>query len=158
MTRPFTTFNFNVSILLDDQGGDPLCDAAFSECSGLEVTHEITTIREGGNNLRPIHLRGPVSYGTLTLKRGMTDSFDLWAWMDQVTRDEKDLQRATCEVEMLAADRSGPVVTFMLAGCVPTKLAAPTLDAIGGLIAIEELEVAYDLLTVELPSGGEGVA
>lgn len=155
--RPFTSFNFNVSILLGD-GGDPLCDAAFSECAGLEVTHEITTIREGGNNTRPIHLRGPVTYGTLALKRGMTAAFDLWDWMDRVAHDDGAHLRATCEVEMLAADRSGPVVTFVLQGCVPTKIAAPALDAQSGMVAIEELEVAYDLLTLQRPSGGEDVA
>jgi phage tail-like protein len=158
VSRPFTTFNFNVSIVLDDRGGDPLCDAAFSEVSGLEVTHEVTTIREGGNNLRPVHLRGPVAYGALSLKRGMTASFDLWDWMDEVTRDETAHLTATCEVEMLAADRSGPVATFVLAGCVPTKLTAPALDAVSGLVAIEELEIAYDLLTLERPEGGEDVA
>lgn len=158
MTRPFTTFNFSVSIVLDGEGGDALCDAAFSDCTGLEVTHELTTIREGGNNLRPIHLRGPVSYGALSLKRGMTSAFDLWDWMDRVIREETSHLTATCEVEMLAADRSGPLATFVLSGCVPTKLTAPTLDALSGQIAIEELEVAYDLLTLERPTGGEGGA
>jgi hypothetical protein len=32
----FTAFNFHVSILLGD-AGDPLCDAAFAECAGLEM-------------------------------------------------------------------------------------------------------------------------
>ena len=86
MAGPFTAFNFRVSIALGDQSTDPLCDAAFSECGGLEVVTEVKTIREGGNNNRPVHLTGPVSYGTLSLKRGMTSSFDLWDWVDRVSR------------------------------------------------------------------------
>lgn len=154
MARPFTTFNFNVSIMLGDQSTDPLCQAAFSECAGLEMTHEVATIREGGNNNQPIHLRGPVTYGALELKRGMTDSFDLWHWMDRVVGDREAHLRATCEVEMLAADRSGPVATFVLERCVPTRLAAPALDALSGLIAIEEAEISYELLTLRVPAGG----
>jgi len=47
-TRPFVAFNFSVEITLD--GGDPLCAGAFSECDGLEMSQEVKTIREGGNN------------------------------------------------------------------------------------------------------------
>ncbi len=154
MTRPYTAFNFAVSILLGDGSTDPLCDAAFAECSGLEVTHEVTTIREGGSNNRPIHLRGPVSYGTLALQRGMTADIGLWRWMDRVTRDDGAHLRATCQVDLLASDRSATVATFVLRGCVPTKLTAPTLDAQSGLVALEELELAYELLTLEPVTGG----
>ena len=47
-----------------------VCSAAFSECDGLEMTMEVKTIREGGNNGRQIRLTGPVSLRPLTLKRG----------------------------------------------------------------------------------------
>jgi phage tail-like protein len=158
VTGPFTAFNFRVSITLGDQSTDPLCDAAFSECGGLEVATAVKTIREGGNNNRPIHLTGPVSYGTLSLKRGMTSSFDLWDWVDRVTRDGERHLRATCAVELLAADRTGPVATFLLTGCLPAKLKAPALNAASGLVAIEELEIAYEMLTLQKPPGGEGGA
>ncbi|RZL85289.1 MAG: phage tail protein [Rhodococcus sp. (in: high G+C Gram-positive bacteria)] len=144
--------------MLGDRSTDPLCDASFSECGGLEVATEVKTIREGGNNNRPIHLAGPVSYGTLSLKRGMTASFDLWDWVDRVTRDGERHLRATCEVEMLGADRSAPVATFVLTGCLPAKLKAPALNAQTGLVAIEEMEIAYEMLTLEKPSGGGGGA
>jgi phage tail-like protein len=154
MTRPFTNFNFAVSVRLGDASTDPLCEAAFSECDGLEVSVDTKTIREGGNNNRPIHLAGPVSYGTLNLKRGMTASFDLWDWVDRVTRDGERHLRATCEVEMLGADRSGPVATFVLSGCLPVKLKAPSLDAQDGVVAIEEMEIAYEMLTLKKPARG----
>lgn len=157
MGRPFTTFNFNVRVFLGDTKA-PLCEAAFSECDGLEVATEVKTIREGGNNNRPIHLPGPVSYGTLALKRGMTQSFDLWDWVDRVTRDGERHLRATCEVQMLAADRSGPVATFVLAGCLPSSLKAPSLSAQEGVVAIEEMEIAYEMLTLKKPSDGGGNA
>jgi phage tail-like protein len=150
----FTAFNFHVNVLLGDQGTDPLCEAAFAECAGLEMTTQVKTIREGGNNNRPIHLSGPTGYGTLSLKRGMTSSFDLWDWVDRVSRDDQRHLRATCEVEMLAADRTGPVATFVLIGCLPTKLKAPALNAQTGLVAIEEMEIVYEMLTLRKPGGG----
>lgn len=156
--RPFTAFNFNVRIMLDDPELDPLCDAAFAECGGLEATTGVKTIREGGNNNSPIHLPGPVSYSQLSLKRGMTSSFDLWDWFDRVQRDDERHLRARCEVEMLAADGSTPQVRFVLTGCLPVKLKAPPLQAKDGEIAIEELEIAYELLTLHRPAPSAGAA
>ena len=56
-------------------------------------------------------------------------------------------------MELLAADRSGPAATFLLTGCLPAKLKAPALNAESGLVAIEELEVAYEMLTGQKPPG-----
>ncbi len=86
MVRPFTAFNFVVLIDLSKVEGVKTlaCNAAFSECDGLEMTLEPKTIREGGRNTGPVHLAGPISYGQLSLKRGMTQGFDLWKWFDKV--------------------------------------------------------------------------
>src|SRR2546426_2542539 len=79
---PFTAFNFAVEIEVPGVSQNVLCNASFSECDGLEMTMEVKTIREGGNNGEQIRLTGPLSYGQLTLKRGMTTTFDLWDWMN----------------------------------------------------------------------------
>ncbi|MBK1704704.1 phage tail protein [Halochromatium glycolicum] len=142
MPRPFTTFNFKV--LIEAEPGKVLCDAEFSDCDGLEVNMEPKTIREGGNNGRQIHLAGPVSYGQLSLKRGMTSDFALWRWFEQVQRNRT--LRASGRILMLASDRSRADVRFDLTGCLPVKLKAPTLSAKDGEIAIEEMQIAYETL------------
>ena len=152
---PLTAFNFKVEIALPDEP-EHLCKAAFSECSGLEVTADVKTIREGGNNTRPIHLVGPVSYGQLGLKRGMTAGFDLWRWFDRVLVGGEHHLRATCEVAMLSSDRTRSDAVFVLTGCLPTKIKAPALNAKDGAIAIEELSIAYELLTLKASGGGGG--
>lgn len=152
MSALFTTFNFEVSILLGE-GGDPLCQAAFAECDGLEMAAEIHTIREGGNNHGPIHLAGPVSYGTLSLKRGMTSTTDLWDWFELVNTDGERHRRATAEVSMLGSDRSGPLVTFALSGCLPVRIKAPALAGMDGAVAIEELDVAYETMVLKRGQG-----
>src|SRR4051812_7009669 len=85
-TPPFTAFNFLVSITLADPSSigaaNPLCDGAFSDCDGLDITVDQKLVREGGNNTRQIHLVGPVTYGNLTLKRGMSRSQHLWKWIN----------------------------------------------------------------------------
>jgi len=150
----FQAFNFLVRITLD--GGAPLCESGFSQCDGLEVSIENKTIRAGGDNGRRIHLGGPVQNGTLTLKRGMTDGFDLWDWFERVNLDhERDL-RAACEVVMLAADGRTERATFVLDRCLPVKLKVPGLDAVSGQLAIEELQVAYETIRLRKPEEAVG--
>lgn len=144
MSRLFTTFNFKIELSLPDSPSW-LCDAEFSQCDGLEMGIEPKTIREGGNNGRQIHLCGPVTYGQLSLKRGMTRRFDLWSWFEQV--QQQRFLRASGEIAMVSSDRTHDAARFRLTGCLPIKLKAPPLDAKDGTIAIEELQIAYETLS-----------
>ena len=151
-SRPFTTFNFKVNLRLGAGDGEAvICRAEFSECDGLEMSFEPKTIREGGNNSRQIHLPGPVSYGQLTLKRGMTVNFDLWKWFEAVHRNRS--LRASGEILMLPSHQESKTahVKFLIKGCYPIKLKAPALNARDGEIAIEEMQVVYETLSVAYP-------
>ena len=152
---PFISFNFGVEITLPGVSA-PLCGASFSECDGLEMTMEVKTIREGGNNRRQIRLTGPMAYGQLVLKRGMTTDRDLWDWFNDVNDDPS--LRANAEVVMFASEEGKYTerARFILTGCVPVKLKAPPLNAKDGLIAIEELQVAYEELKLKSKSGTPG--
>jgi phage tail-like protein len=153
---PFTAFNFAVEINVP--GISPqICSAAFSECDGLEMTMEVKTIREGGNNGQQIRLTGPLSYGQLTLKRGMTDSFDLWTWFSTMLLPDKIGLRADAEVVLFAGDGQTERARFLLRRCLPTKLKAPALNAKDGAIAIEELQLAYESLSFKQPGLGSGI-
>jgi phage tail-like protein len=142
---PFGAFNFAVEIDVRDVASS-VCSAAFSECDGLEMTLEIKTIREGGNNGTQLRLTGPASYGNVTLKRGMSTNFDLWNWFAAVIRDPG--LRADAQVVLFAADGSTEQARFLLKRCMPVKLKAPALNAKDGIVAIEELQLAYESLSL----------
>lgn len=145
-TAPFTAFNFAVEIVRSDAGA-PLVGAAFAECDGLEMSMEVKTIREGGANNRQVRLAGPATVGQLTLKRGMTgDSFELWQWMSDSIADPG--LRADAEVVLLAPD-GGERARFVLSRCLPVKVKAPPLNGKEGAVAIEELHIAYESLSVK---------
>jgi len=143
---PFIAFNFAVEINRGNDGA-PLVNAAFSECDGLEMSMEVKTIREGGSNDRQIRLNGALAYGQLTLKRGMTENFDLWKWFQDSVDDPR--LRADAEVVLLGADGSTERAHFHLSRCVPVKLKAPALNARDGQIAVEELQIAYETLQLK---------
>ena len=152
VARPATTFRFLVEINVDGIKGN-LCGAAFSEVDGLEMTVEPKTIREGGNNTSPIHFVGPVSYGQLTLKRGMTPSFHLWQWFAKVNSPGYRGIRSTVEVIVVSADGQKEDLRFVADGCLPVKLKAPPLNAKDGQIAIEEMQIVYQSLSLREASG-----
>ena len=145
---PFVAFNFAVEITLAG-ASDTLCSASFSECDGLDVTMDVKTIREGGNNGQQIRFPGGRTYGQVTLKRGMTSNFDLWDWFEQTLRRPK--LRATAEVVIFAPDGQTTRARFVLERCLPVKLKSPALNAKDGMVAVEELQIAFESLKVEKP-------
>ena len=152
---PFTSFRFEVAIELDSPApgvNAPVCGAAFAECDGLEQTMEPKTVTAGGVNDRQIHLIGPVKTGQLTLRRGMTPNLELWAWFAEASRPGR-VSTAFAEVTLWDADGT-PKVTFQLEGCLPVRMRGPAFNAKDGLVAIEELGLAYQKLTVAPPGGG----
>lgn len=154
----FTTYRFDVQLELDDpqQFDLPkmLCDAAFSEVDGLEMTMEPKTIREGGNNTQQIHLAGPVSYGNLTLKRGMTTTLDLWEWFSIAAAGNENGAGRGAKARGLITmrDMAGNAQLYIkVRGCLPIKIKAPPLNAADGLVAVEEMQIAYSSFTVNRP-------
>ena len=154
---PFTAFNFRVEIKVDGLQDGLLCEASFSDCDGLDMSMDVKTIREGGNNTSQIRMIGAVNYGQVTLKRGMTSSFDLWDWFDaQQHGSPKQLRsklRGSAEVVILAADRETERVRFVLKNCLLTKLKSPVLNAKDGVVAIEEMQLTYESLSLKRPKG-----
>jgi phage tail-like protein len=129
---PLVAFRFDVQLVVPNgqEFGltSPLCDAAFAECDGLEMTMELKTLRAGGANLAQHHFAGPVTYANLTLKRGMSSNLDLWTWF---------------RVAATGARR-----TVKARGTV-LKMKAAGLNAREGGVAIEEMQIAYESFEIE---------
>lgn len=148
-TSPYTAFRFQVELSLAQSvpGINGLvCRGAFSECDGLEMTMEPKPIREGGNNQEQPHLMGPISYGQLTLKRGMTSNRDLWNWFAAAGRTGR---KSTANGKVIIADATGKSgITFVIENCLPVKLRGPALNGKDGQIAIEEMQLVYSRLSI----------
>ena len=138
--QPFPAFNFVVEIVRDDQS-KALAGGSFSDCDGIEVSQEVKTLREGGNPNRVHRLAGPVAFGQLTLKRGVTHGFDLWQWFSDSLANPS--LRAGVTISVLHGDRR-EWGRFILSRCLPVRLKAPTLNARDGNVAVEELQIAYE--------------
>lgn len=143
--RPFATFNFLIEIVRDGEAR-PLVSAAFAECEGLEMTQEVRTVREGGNNRAQIRLAGPAAFGTITLRRGMTDNFEIWKWFSDSLA--MPALRAEANIIILSADRQNACARFRLSRCLPLRLKAPSLIARESRVAIEELQLLCETFSL----------
>lgn len=130
------------------QGGEVLlCRGAFAECSGLEVTMEPKTIKEGGRNWGDNQRMGHVSFSTVVLKRGLSSNGDLWTWFSLVGQGAY-AQRLNVTITLFDQAGAG-LYSWTLLRAMPIKFKAPDLIASNSEVAIEELHLVHEGLRRE---------
>lgn len=137
-TYPVPVFRFHVDI----PGG---AQAAFAECSGLEVETEVFEYQEGGVNDFVHRLPGRTKVTDITLKRGMTNSRDLWDWYAKTVNGK--VERKDISIILLGQDGK-QVMRWNIAKAYPIKWSGPTVKADDHSIAIEQLKLAHRGLRV----------
>lgn len=156
---PFSLFRFHVEFkrvevnTLEESDEVGLCQGAFSDCTGLEATMEPKVIKAGGANYGAFQRVGPVTFGTVVLKRGITTSRDLWKWFSHVTEKAKSAYRLNVRITVDAAGDAGPEPAFIvrLSRALPVKLKIGDLSGKASEIGIEELHLAHEGLSLEAP-------
>src|SRR6266545_6436001 len=93
--------------------------ATFSECSGLSGTVRLDKWEEGGNNATALKFPGRAEFDNLTLKRGFTDSDDLYNWFLEVARGGK--RRRNVTIRLLDPTGAGSVQTWTCCDAFPVK-------------------------------------
>ena len=140
MTHPYGAFNFVVEI-------DGVAVAGFAEVSGLDTTTDVIEYREGNQATTVRKMPGLHKFTNITLKRGYTQSADLWEWRKTVL--DGQTQRSSGSVSLLNEARD-VVVRWNFHEAWPSALRGPSLDAGTSAVAIETLEIACERLEREL--------
>jgi phage tail-like protein len=116
--------------------------AGFSEVSGFDASLDVIEYREGTDTITPRKLPGLAKYGNITLKWGVTDSMDLYEWIQDCIV-EGNIERKT--VTIIAINEEGEdVATWQVMEAWPTKYTAPDFNATASEVAIEVLELAHE--------------
>ena len=138
-TDPYLGARFFVEIEGVDQGG-------FTECTGLQAEVEVTDYQEGGNNGYIHKMAGRTKFTTVVLKRGVTDSTDLWDWFQRVSRGQ--IERKDVSVVLYNSEQE-EVRRWNLREAFPSKWVGPAFNATTPAVAIESLELAHHGFEVE---------
>lgn len=158
MAAPIALFNFHVEFDLVKLGeakssGTPdICFGSFAECTGLEATMEPKVIKSGGSNYGAAQRVGPVTFGTVVLKRGVTGNRDLWKSFARVTQQGASALRFNVAIKALRPGKSAEpdtLFTARLTRALPVKIKCGDFNARATEISIEELHLAHEGLTLE---------
>jgi phage tail-like protein len=116
---------------------DPV--GVFRECHGLELSFEVLTYHEGGNNDLVHQFPSRASYPNLILSRGVTDEDALLRWLWQTrTKAERKEVIITLHDWGQKTKRS-----WSFADAFPVRWTGPLLSAESNDLATESLEIAH---------------
>jgi phage tail-like protein len=133
-TDPYGGFNFIVEI-------DGITQAGFQEVSGLDASTDATDYREGTDPNHARKLPGLNKYSAITLKRGITDSDELWRWRRTVI--DGAIVRKNGSIILL--DSTGrEKLRWNFFNAWPSKWTGPSLNASSTAVAVESLEITHE--------------
>jgi phage tail-like protein len=131
---PFRGYNFKVEV-----GG--ITRAGFREASGLDSSQDAIEYREGVEKLTARKLPGLNKYSNISLKWGVTDDAELWAWRKKSI--DGTVERKNGSI-VLCDDKGEEKVRWNFVEGWPTKWTGPSFNATGNEVAIETLEIAHE--------------
>lgn len=140
--NPWVGFTFVVEI-------DGIQDARFTECSGFEAKVEVEEYREGGLNDYTHRLPGRRSFSTVTLKRGMVDSVELFDWLKRLAqKSDKTSETKNLSIVLYSLNAT-EAMRWNLVGAFPVKWSSPAMQTDQSGVLFESLELAFQELTFE---------
>ena len=95
---PYRNFRFKVEI-------DGIKIASFAEATIPDTTTDSVDYREGMDLPHQRKLSGLTKYGNITLKKGLTDSMDLYNWRKQV--EDSGAIKARKSISLTLIDEEG---------------------------------------------------
>jgi phage tail-like protein len=132
---PYKNYNFQVEIAGINVAG-------FAECTGLSSEVEIIEYREGGDDLMR-KLPGLKKFGNITLKRGVTDSQELYNWHRQLLQGRTERRDGAI---ILLNDAREAVTRWNFRDGFPQKYEGPRFNAKSSDVAIETLVICCEYL------------
>jgi phage tail-like protein len=148
-----TRFNFAAQIVLSNRGGDEGLargEGAFSEVSGLELTLEPTTFREGGYHGGARQLIGKTTTTPLILKRGVSLDAAFWTWIQRCIDGTYPLPYVSGSILVRPPDgaTSGQKAVWNFVNGIVTKVKSTDLNAVDPKdMPIEELHIVHEGLS-----------
>lgn len=139
-TYPLPKFHFQV-----DWGGTKI---GFTEVSGLNIENKLIEYRDGASpEFSKIKMPGMREFSNITLKRGVfAADNEFYQWLDTISLNT--VERRDVVIKLLNENHE-PVVTWKIKNAFPIKIQSTDLKADGSEVAIEQLDLAHEGLTIQ---------
>jgi phage tail-like protein len=156
-SQPVSSFSLGNLVLA--VAGDQ-ATAGFSEISGLDATMEVENYDAGGSNGATLRFPGRIKWANLVCKRGVlpyrdpSDTSDFWFWLQSYLDGQGVRKDGTIT---LLNEAGQPALVWGWQRGLPAKWTGATMNAQQSQIAIEQLEIAHEGLTL-VQSGSSAVS
>jgi phage tail-like protein len=134
---PYRSFNFLVEI-------DGITQAGFQECSGLDSQTASIDFRLGDDPMHMRKLTGLNTFSAISLKRGVTDSDELWKWRQTVVDGKTERRNGSI---VLLDEKGAEKLRWNFSNAWPSKWTGPSFNSTGNTIAVESLEIMHEEIT-----------
>ena len=137
---PLPKFHFRV-----EWGGTSI---GFSEISGLNIENKVIEYRDGVSpEYSKIKMPGMREFSNVTMKRGVfKGDNEFFKWLNTISLNK--VERRDITISLLNENHE-PVVVWKIRNAFPVKIQSTDLKADGSEVAIEQLEIAHEGLTIE---------
>lgn len=134
---PYRGFNFLVEL-------DGITQAGFQEVSGLDSSTPSVDYRQGDFGRKGASkLPGITSNSAISLKRGITDSDELWKWRQTVIDGKTERKNGSI---VLLDETGAEKIRWNFSDAWPSKWTGPAFNATGTGVAVESLEITHEEL------------
>lgn len=118
---------------------------AFRECAGLGSENEVVEYKGSGEKGKQVtkKMPGRLKWNNITLKRGMTDSMDMWKWRKLIEDGKIDEGRKNGSIVMYNL-KGDEIARWDFINAWPSKLSGPSANAQNNEVAIEDLEITHE--------------
>jgi phage tail-like protein len=135
-TDPYRNFRFRVEI-------DGIQTASFAEATIPDTTTDSVDYREGTDVTSQRKLSGLTKYGNITLKRGLTDSLEIYQWRKSV--EDAGAINARKNISLVLIDEEGnDKARWDIMEAWPTKYSPSGFSAKANEVVIETLEIVHE--------------
>jgi len=139
LTVPVLSHRFLATFFI--KGVPSPLDMRFSQISGLGRELQLTSLREGGDNLGAINLAERVTHGNLVLERGAMVATPLTAVFEMALGHFKPVYMNAI---ILLLDSNGiPSCSWTLTDVLPVSWHTDPLNASDSKVLIDRLELTY---------------
>jgi len=141
---PLGTFKFHVEV-------GNIMEAAFIDCSGLEMTTDVFEYQEGGLNEYVHKIPGRTKVANVTLKRGFAKSNELFEWykeMEKSLLEGKRFDFQDVSIILYSSADQSELVRWNLDKAFPVKWVGPSFKTDEAAVAVESLEFAHHGITM----------
>ena len=127
--------------------GEPkISGVRFQEVAGLKLEREVSVLKKGGDQDSGLHVPGNLSHGNIVLKRALEPLDEgLAEWIRECMALSGKITPRNLIIFLMDVDRQ-PVACWFCRNAYPLKWKVGSFDTMKNELAMETVEMAYELL------------